>query len=780
MRVRGKMPRIGNWACGEIAFAVAAVAWVLLLHGAVPYFMTPTLAQAVWATGFAKSFANGPLLNIYAHDFGLPNSAAIAFGLAGAWPASLLIRLGLHPADSYAGMAAFWLLLAFYSAYRISRSCGIGRSLSILSALTWMSMPIIWAHAGYSMLSLGIALLPYYFLQALKLSQPGRTAAAVIWAGLQYFLATFFSVFMDGYTFVMFAIGSSILFCYVFFIKPSERRHILSIVLPVHIGCFALAYLAYITYIGKNSFDNVSVDFFRGWGLDLSFAFIPTKGIFWLLDAAGFSLKRTNEEYFGDGSVWETTFSLPIVVAGLLAWWQIRRRRVLATGFMLIALFGFFMALGPSLKIDSTKPADLQTSSPGELSALMPAEFAIGPTGSAWLSENLPGFSSMRASYRWSALGVFALWAVVVIWSGSSRTSVTVSAVTFLLITALNVPPLPGRYRALLNNRLQFNQIDQDLQERFLRNIRLGEVVAFAPWGNDFIANYLAPSVGFRTFNIGGDKNLLDAFSNWPLAMRALGDDLDTEDTDDISEMLLDNHAGAVVVPYFHMLWSPHLWPCAGWTTVGLSEEAQSAFERIPGFSCPDKRRSELRPVIQELKSLPYLDVSDNKFFATIRMRSEFIGESSRVALLNAVLGHVHFPIEFGASLKKSSFILKDGWYSVEKELVWSRSAAKLVLPVPSGCDERKCLAVLHFRAFGASAERPVSVSFSTGSTGESWNETIISTTAEDDEISVPLNEKRGYEEISIVVPDATSPREIAGSADGRTLGIALLRAELR
>src|SRR3546814_20695009 len=82
-----------TWTPSEIVVALIALACALLLYGAVPFLMLPTLGQAVWTMGFAESFANGHLLDFYAHDFGIPKPAAMAFGLAGAWPASLLVRI---------------------------------------------------------------------------------------------------------------------------------------------------------------------------------------------------------------------------------------------------------------------------------------------------------------------------------------------------------------------------------------------------------------------------------------------------------------------------------------------------------------------------------------------------------------------------------------------------------------------------------------------------------------------------------------------------------------
>ena len=62
----------------------------------------------------------------------------------------------------------------------------------------------------------------------------------------------------------------------------------------------------------------------------------------------------------------------------------------------MVATLGFKMAWGPSLKINSIKPEQMQINSPHQQSALMPAELAILRTGNAWVSESIPGFNVMR------------------------------------------------------------------------------------------------------------------------------------------------------------------------------------------------------------------------------------------------------------------------------------------------------------------------------------------------------------------------------------------------
>jgi hypothetical protein len=605
---------------------LAAIAFILSLHGAMPFFMMPTLGQAIWTTGFSQSFAHGPWYSIHAHDFGVPKPAAMAFGLAGAWPASVLIRLGIHPADAYAGMVALWVLVAFFSSYKIAQLFGVRRSTALLGAVAWTSMPIFWGHAGYSMVALGIGLLPFYFMSALKLfcvdaKTPTLTFAAIC----LYLLAAVIAVFMDGYTFMMFATGASILLSYSVLIHPERRSTLLRVSLPVHVAAFALAYLLFRLYIGKAGFGSYPVDFFRGWGLDLSFIAIPTKGIHWLSDLLGISVKRNNETYFGDASVWETTFSLHVLVAGLVAWWLVRKQAKIATGALLVAAFGFYMALGPSLKIQSTKPEALQITHPRQQSALMGAEYALIPTGSAWLSVNLPGFKVMRASYRWWALAIFSLWLLIMICAAhaGARTR-PIWGIVLLGVTALSLPNMSEKWQQGIDNRRMFGQIDRDLVSKLGQRIRRGETAVFLPFGNDFFANYLASRIGFRTFNIGGDKNFSEAQAYWPEEVLTLGKELDVGKTSTAVGLLLNGTADVLVVPYFHMLWSAHLWPCVDETAAALPIRLQEEFRTIPGFICPLQRKAEVRHFIEMLgASSPYIEIVDDDLFSTIRLRTQ-------------------------------------------------------------------------------------------------------------------------------------------------------------
>jgi hypothetical protein len=610
--------RPGRWSNPERLLAAGAVAFMLVLHGAVPFLMMPTVGQALWSMGFAQSFANGSLATLHAHDFGLPAPAAIAFGLAGAWPASLLIRLGLGPADAYTAMAALWLLVAFAAAFRIGRMFGADRGASLIGALAWTGMPVVWAHAGYSMLSLGIALLAFYFLAALRLFLGAPGARAIPRRAIAlYALAAVIAVFMDGYTFAMFATGASILLVVLALSRSRFHPTLLRVALPVHLASFALAYALYGAYIGRLNFDPQPLDTFRGWGLDLAFAAIPSRGTHWLPDLFGLSVKRSAATYFGDESAWVTTFSLPLIVAGLAAWRPARKHTTIATGILLVAVFGFYMALGPSLKINTTRPASLH-------GPAMPAELAIMPTANAWISENVPGFNVMRASYRWTALAVFALWLLVMIALASAKQQERRVWLAIVLgITLLNLPDMPKKWQNGRDARAMFGQIEIDLVPALRAQIQPGDTVVFLPWGNDFMANYLAARTPFITLNIGGDKNLAAAQAHWPAGMIAAAGELDPAKARAAIGLLADGTADVLVVPYFHMLWAAHLWPCVDQTRARLTVDEAQTFRAAPGFVCPSERKAALAPFFTALRATGLVDIADTRLFTVIRLRRQ-------------------------------------------------------------------------------------------------------------------------------------------------------------
>ncbi|MEZ4598908.1 MAG: hypothetical protein R2940_03845 [Syntrophotaleaceae bacterium] len=581
----------------------SVLAFVTVLHGAVPFLSVPALGQAVWTTGFSQSFINQSLFSIHATNFGAPQPAPIAFGLAGAYPAGLFIAAGMHPVDAYSTTFFLWLALAFWGAWRLGIFMGLRPAFSLLPAALWMSMPVFWAHSRYSMLSLGIGLLPFYFLSfAYVLYGKARTIRARVFIAALFVAACQIAVFMDGYSFMMFLSASFILACWVFWRCPDLRRRMLFYSLPVLLLGFGLAYQMYTAYIGTSQFEPVPLDFFRGYGVDVTFWAIPTRGVHWLWDTLGLSLKRSPADYFGDASVWMTTFSLPLIVVGLAGWLFIRKKNALATGFLIVALAGFYLALGPSLKINSTRPSEVVLA--GHLTPLMSSEYALGPTGNGWISETLPGFKNMRAAYRWSALGVFGLWALVVLMLTGLQGRAIVWMGSLLLVLILsNLPNMIKKFQQDMSYRYQFIQLDKNLVADFQNLIKENEMVAFLPYRNDFLVNYLASKAKIRTYNIGGDKNISAARKNWPYTMRSFRENyIDNKFVENILFLLARQEAEIVVIPYINTIIYEKAWP------VSLIH-----MEKIEN-------------VIDELKKTGLVEVRKSKFFASVKVKKDFLG----------------------------------------------------------------------------------------------------------------------------------------------------------
>jgi len=595
---------------------VVLVALVAAVYGSIPFYSAPMIGQLMWVSSFAQSFANNGWLSIFAHNFGYPHPASMAFGLPGALVEGVLLRITtLHATDAYSFMTIAYLALAAWGAIRFAQQLGLRYRAGLLAAAVWLTMPMIWAHAGYSMLSIGIALLPFYLgqsLRVLRLSGARMPALAVTAAG---FAATaVLSVFMDGYTFVMFALATAIFLVYDALSNRAHLRRVMLVSLPICAVGFAIAYFLYSSFLGFTATPPEPLDFFRGWGVDATMLVFPTKGLFWFWDHAGLGLDRNDAFYYGDPSVWTTTFSLFVGFFGCVGLYVARRQK-LAGAFLLVAIVGIYFALGPSLKIHSLRPhADIVA---GQFSPLMPAANALMPTGSGLISEHVPGFRNMRASYRWMALGLVGLWALFAMLIGElDRRGRAGIALALVVLTIVSNLPKHGvtapasvvnasverlRLRAPRHWRESLLNIDDTISASFKQRIPPGSVVAFYPQSNDFLAGYLAAEANVKTYNAGGDKNVEIARSTWPVNIQTLFSSPPEHLGASIEQTLAAHKADYVVISFVDLLWDAHEWP----PTPASVKAAKDRFA----------------VVLQQLEADPRFVVTRDQYFATVALR---------------------------------------------------------------------------------------------------------------------------------------------------------------
>ncbi len=577
-----------------------ALILVLTVNGALPNLGIPTLGQAVWLSGFSQSFANQSLLSIYAVNFGYPEPAAISFGLAGAYLASLFIRLGYHAGDAYGLMVGLWLTLSFYGGYKIARYFFVECYASVLAATVWCSLPVVVQHSGYSMLSTGIALLPFYLFAALRVFNKNARSIPLgvvhkLKVHIQFLLVTLLSIFMDGYSFMMFACAAVILGLDYLLVASISMKDRLYNFFGMCLS-FLVAYVLFALFIGKTGFSAAPLSFFRGWGVDLSFWLQPTRGIHWIADLLGTSVNRSSEQYFGDASVWTTSYILPVLIIALVTM-VISKNQKYTFPVICIAAFGLYMSLGPSVKYHSTKPVGYTGGQ------AMAKEYAVMPTGSKLLSKYLPGFKNMRASYRWGALGILGLWFLIVL-GLSKRQPKHVqlfASVGLVVILLLNLPNIPKQAFSSIKNRDNFTRIDEELVGQLKRQLSKSEVVAFLPWSNDFLVNYLASSLDIKAYNIGGDKNLAQARKSWPALMKSFPmARVDDGFAERVALLLLNNEADAVVLTNINMLTAAHYWP--------------------PSLEI----KKDLVPVLNELHKYEGLDIQESKLYTTVRLNKKY------------------------------------------------------------------------------------------------------------------------------------------------------------
>lgn len=566
------------------------VVFAIVLAGAVPYLLMPTLGQAHWALGFADSMANTFPPSPYATNFGNPEPAAISFGLSAVYPMSLLLQLGIQPASAYSAIFALYLGAAALGSYWLFRNLSGSHWPAIIFAFVWMASPMISVHQGYSMLALGIALLPTYLFIFRNFLVAVKDRSDVLRNFVALAFISILSVFMDGYTYVMFASAAGLWTLAVAFQSKRLRDfgiHMLGLSLS-----FGFSYLLYALYIGRSSFSAHSTDFFRGWGVDVTFFLAPTRGQHWLPDLLRLSVGRSQPTQFGDASVWTSTYLLPLIVLFVLAILVSRKNSNLRklTPFVLITIFAIWMSLGPSLKFDSKRPENVQTQ-------LMEEKYAILPTGNELVST-LPGFNNMRASYRWAALGTVGILMVVssTVPNLNQKNRRRLSLVGVITLMAF-VPNPVENINSKRAHYLQNLSVEAELVEQLKADVKGERGVLFLPTGNDFFSNYLSSRANFYTYNIGGDKNLGIARSHWPidfLQISQLGGEIDF---DPLSE------AGVnfVVVPNFDLLWSAHAWPCG---TISGSPDCFASYSeiRLEQFSFDSRYLVESNKVYQIYK----------------------------------------------------------------------------------------------------------------------------------------------------------------------------------
>jgi len=132
----------------------------------------------------------------------------------------------------------------------------------------------------------------------------------------------------------------------------------------------------------------------------------------------------------------------------------------------------------------------------------------------------------------------------------------------FGLVAITNLPDIPLKFLESVRYRAEFQELERDWVHDMREVVNKGERIAFLPWRNDFLVNYLASRLDVISYNIGGDKNLAEARRHWPKTMQLFpAETFDTDFAKRVIHLLAEGEADRVILPYIDTRWAAHQWP---------------------------------------------------------------------------------------------------------------------------------------------------------------------------------------------------------------------------
>jgi hypothetical protein len=523
--------------------------------------------------------------------YGLPSGYAFMSSGPIVWLGwALVYTTGMSSYAAYLITAAAFDAVALTGGYALMRRLGAGRAVALGTAAVYLVSPTVVGMGNFGGTFTGFALLPAYAFADLAvmdaLARGNRRVMAAAATG--YGALRTFALFLDGYSFVVSALLAALLWLAWLLREPvSGRRRIAGLI--TFAGAQLVAFALFTLYTPAFP-DAPPLEIFRAMALDVVTLVAPTDRI-WGADVLG--LASDHSDLWGDGT--NAAFNyLGLVCVALAAATVVTRfrdRRVVAIA--LAGALALVLALGPSLKV-----AELRAAA-GD-AYLMPAGAATADLPWSGLYTAVPGMEEMRAAYRWSGLTRLALIVLAGLavdrLARAPRRRLLTGAVALLAVAEIapNLPLYHDIYRQNYRERAALDrEIVPDLQAATERGERAFFLSPDASY-NDYLVNYLAPTMEVRAFNAGGDKNAAFAQASWPPAVAAL---TRPDRTADDVETALQSGVGVVVAPYFDLRMATYAWP----PTPAERAAAGRAYA----------------PVLAD----PRFAVRRHRWFATIRLR---------------------------------------------------------------------------------------------------------------------------------------------------------------
>lgn len=539
--------------------------YVCIVHAMIPFKSVPFLGFILWASGFSNSIAKGEAWTT-AMNFAMPVGALPAFGLPfNVVQASLISLFDLQVLDSYALSADLFLAAALAGCFLLARHLGGTRAISAIIAVLFLTLPLIKESDFFGPLGMSFALLPTYFLVALRswdrFSESELSPRAV--AGTTAMLVgTFvFALFLDGYGFAMFCFMSGFLTLWRGYdlLQRHEWRRLCAGATAFCVAVLIAVVLYYVSVASDGEMPVSDLSTFSSLSADVASIVMPTKGARAVYDWAGIVRSSSPWPNLGDSAVNFPGYLLLLVAgAGFVrGYWNSRLRHALLAAAVVALVF----SIGPSFKFDA-RQVSTATAASGELMGT--------PLPTAVLFEKMPGLKNMRASSRWLlvvdvSLVLFALAALMAL---DRRYGSGVATIAGLLLLVEAAPSLSGSLRAGEKAYAQERLLKREVVDDLGKLLKPGEMVYFRSARSNFylprvagslFVTYAAADLGIHAYNVGGDKNLFWLQPRWPQELRSIRRGICV--LPNLISMIDQGALDAVVFPFFDTYWSVFQWP---------------------------------------------------------------------------------------------------------------------------------------------------------------------------------------------------------------------------
>jgi hypothetical protein len=522
-------------------------------------------------------YKNNGLLNYIIESFRNPVLSPFLNGLPFYIVNYFIYIIIKNPYSSLVLTNVFFMFISFVSTYLLLKKFNINKFVSVTFSFIFLLQPFIRAHIEqYVFIGINFALLPFYILTDIYVFEKLNTTQRLI----NYFLLfTFFlfirlfSLFMDGYGFIISSVFSGFLLGYFLIKNITEKKLFKSAVtLFTFVFSYVISYFLYTLSVHTSSFYVMPIDFFRAMGVDLITLFVPHKIVYLFFNLLNFGTNYNGLNFYSDGSsVYFNYLGYTMLISSLIYILFQKKKEKYFFVLLIAAITSFFLSLGPSLKFNNQRNVG-NRSVVGTIEHedyLMPKEKALFSFGTDFIYLKIPGIKNMRSVYRWIILFKFFFIVCSALFFDllfkKDKIYFKILGYFLLIIIILEFFPNVPHYLKIYKKKYQsLSLIEKDLVIELKKYLNKGEIVYFISSDNDFIADYLKAKLDINIYNKGGDKAIELLYNYWPYIIKKLRqyNKLDKKELIETIEAGFKKDIYDVVIfPYFNLRWASYYWP---------------------------------------------------------------------------------------------------------------------------------------------------------------------------------------------------------------------------